>query len=196
MPEGEEAEQPRRQEEQQSDGFVFPVHQAALPLDLRPQLRADHEPGNAEEQHPHVLGQVLVAGEDRPGEGIDQEQGNEDRAGAAQGRKPHCLHCPPLLHHPLAGQGGEGRLRVGSAQKDGGNGIKERLGDAGGEDDASHLEGRESPGQKLRRHGQEHGCEVVEVQAGSEAADDSQEGAGGNAGEEGDVGHLYFKKRL
>jgi len=34
------------------------------------------------------------------------------------------------------------------------------------------------------------------VQAGGKAADDSQEEAEGDAGEQDGVGHLYFKKRL
>jgi len=44
----------------------------------------------------------------------------------------------------LAWQDGEGDLGIGRAQEDGGNGIKEGLRDAGGEDDAGHMEGGET----------------------------------------------------
>jgi len=58
------------------------------------------------------------------------------------------------------------------------------------------MEGGEAVAHELGGYGQKHGGKVIEVQAGGKAADDSQEEAEGDAGEQDGVGHLYFKKRL
>lgn len=56
------------------------------------------------------------------------------------------------------------------------------------------MKGGEAVGHELGGYGQQHGCKVVEVQAGGKAADDSQEKAEDDAGEEGEVDHILVDK--
>jgi hypothetical protein len=59
------------------------------------------------------------------------------------------------------------------------------------------MKGGEAVGHELRGYGQKHSGKVVEVQAGGKAADDSQEKAEDDAGEEGEVDHLtYLQKSI
>jgi len=53
---------------------------------------------------------------------------------------------------------------------------------------------REAVGHELRGDSQEHSGEVVEVKAGGKAADNAQEKAEGDAGEEGEVDHALQDK--
>jgi hypothetical protein len=56
------------------------------------------------------------------------------------------------------------------------------------------MEGGEAVGHELGGYGQKHGGEIIEVQAGSEAADDAKEKADGDAGEEEEVDHALQDK--
>ncbi len=150
------------------------MNQTALALDPRPPLGLDHHQGDGQQDDAHILDQIIVVAGDDPGQGIYQEEGEGDRARASQGGEAHRLNPPALHHQSLAGQDGESSLRVRSAKEDRGNGIEERLGDAGGKDNRSHLKGGQSEEDELGGDGQEHGGEVVQVQARGQAAQNPQ----------------------
>jgi len=124
-----------------------------MPFNPGAALRLDHHHGDGQQQDSHILHEVIVIAGDGPGDGHHQEKGDYDRSCAAQGRQAHRLDAPTFQHEPLAGKDGQGGLGIRRAEEYGGNGVKERLGDAGGQNDGGHLKRRQSLGQELRRKG-------------------------------------------
>jgi hypothetical protein len=56
------------------------------------------------------------------------------------------------------------------------------------------MEGRKAVAHELGGYGQKHGGKVIEMQAGSKAADNSQEKAKGDAGEQEEFDHIFLDK--